>query len=77
MVYEYEEIARRLIALELKNEEKDLLIRALTFYYEKCVWKEMVETDSNKASDEDYNIRVLSDKLGIRERFPIKIKSRW
>lgn len=63
--------------MKLEKEEKELLIRALTVYYEKHVWDKMVNEDSSKASDEDYNIRALTMKLGIRDMFPVKIQSRW
>lgn len=37
----------------------------------------MIYEDNNKASNEDYNIRSLTKKLGIKDMFPIEIKSRW
>jgi hypothetical protein len=63
--------------MELRKEEKELLIRAFSFYYEQHVWKDMVKDDNSKASAEDYNIRSLTDKLGIRNMFPMEISSRW
>lgn len=63
--------------MELEKKEKELLIRAFTFYYENHIWGNMVKEDSTKASDEDYNVRALTMKLGIREMFPEEIKSRW
>jgi len=63
--------------MELKKEEKELLIRAFSYYYKNHVWKDMVDEDNSKASTEDYNIRYLAEKLGIKDMFPIEIKSRW
>lgn len=61
----------------LNEKDKELLIRALTYYYENHVWNDMVKKDNNKASEEDYAIRRLTDKLGIRDMFPMQISSRW
>lgn len=38
---------------------------------------EDMNNGSNEASEEDYNIRSLTTKLGIRDQFPQKISSRW
>lgn len=66
-----------MVILELTKKEKDLLIRAFSFYYKNHVWKDMVVEDNSKASDEDYNIRELTEKLGIRGMFPEEIQYRW
>lgn len=63
--------------VELKEEEKELLIRAFTCYYEKCVWNDMRNENNDKASTEDYNIRQLADKLGIKHMFPDEIRRGW
>lgn len=63
--------------MSLSKEEKELLIRTLSFYYENYVWDEMVKEDNEKANDEDYRIRELAMKLGIKNMFPVNISSRW
>ncbi len=63
--------------MELSKKDKELLIRAFTFYYENQIWGKMVKEDSIKASDEDYNVRALTMKLGIREMFQDEVRSRW
>lgn len=65
------------MSLDLTQEEKELLIRAFSHYYESFVWEEMVNEDSNAASNEDYKIRTFTQKLGIRGMFPTEIKCRW
>lgn len=62
---------------ELSREEKEVLVRALSYYYENVVWTTMVEKDNSSASDEDYRIRGVMNKLGIREMFPHEIQMRW
>ena len=52
--------------MRLTENEKALLIRALTCYYQNAVWtRKMVEKDNGFGSDEDYAIRCLTEKLGI------------
>jgi hypothetical protein len=38
--------------LEVEKKDKELLIRAFTFYYEKEVWTTMAKNDNSEASDE-------------------------
>ena len=61
----------------LNKNEEDLLIRALSFYYSNYVWTEMASEDNEKASNEDYEIRSLASKLGIKNKFPANIQKRW
>ncbi|UZP02660.1 hypothetical protein JW813_13205 [Clostridium botulinum] len=63
--------------MELEKKEKELLIRAFTFYYKEHIRNNMVNCDNSKASDEDYNVRALTTKLGIRDMFPDEIKLGW
>lgn len=63
--------------MKLSQKDKELLIRAFTFYYENQIWGKMLKEDNIKASEEDYNVKALITKLGIREMFPDEVKSRW
>lgn len=63
--------------MELEKKEKELLIRAFTFYYENHIRDTMVRENNSKASDEDFNVRALTMKLGIKDMFPDEIKSGW
>lgn len=63
--------------MDLTQDEKELLIRAFSVYYEKCIWSTMVQNDHSKASDEDYKVRDLTTKMGIRGMFPTEIQYRW
>ena len=65
------------ILMRLTQNEKELLIRAFSFYYEKHVWNYSKDFNDNVSSDEDYAIRQLTDKLGIKNMFPSEISSRW
>ena len=59
------------------NDDYDLFIRTFTYYYENYVWKTMAEENNSKASDEDYKIRSVLMKLGIRDEMPDSIKQSW
>lgn len=63
--------------MHLSEEEKELLIKAFTVYYEKEVWGGMASVDNVSASEEDYKIRAFTDKIGIRNMFPTNIQTRW
>jgi len=51
---------------ELNQQDKETLVRAIAFYYENHVWKDFVEIDPNAASDEDYNLRRVVQKLDLK-----------
>lgn len=60
--------------MNLTQDEKDLLIRVFSVYYEKCIWSTMAKNNSVKASDEDYKVRNLTRKMDIKDMFPDEIK---
>ena len=57
---------------ELNQQDKDTLVRAIAFYYENHIWKDFVNKDSSAASDEDYNLRKVVQKLELK--LPDEIK---
>ena len=61
---------------ELSTEGKEALIRALSYYYENVIWNTMAKKDNSLASDEDYRIREVMNKLGIRSMLPNRIAER-
>ena len=61
---------------ELSTEGKEALIRALSYYYENVIWTTMAKKDNSLASDEDYKIREVMNKLGIRSMLPNRIAER-
>lgn len=63
--------------MKLTKKETELLIKVFSFYYENYVWGTLSTEDSDRASDEDYEIRTLTQKLGIRELLPLEIRMRW
>ena len=65
------------VIVKLTKKETELLIKVFSFYYENYVWGTLSTEDSNRASDEDYEIRTLTQKLGIRELLPLEIRMRW
>ena len=66
-----------MVIVKLTKKETELLIKVFSFYYENYVWGTLSTEDSNRASDEDYEIRNLTQKLGIRELLPLEIRMRW
>jgi len=60
------------------EEEKEAIVRAISFYYEKHVWADLLSKDhaegSDEANDEDYRLRRVTKKLGLN--LPTKILQR-
>lgn len=63
------------MVLNLREEEKEALVRAISYYYENQVWENMVINDEVGASDEDYRLRAVRNKLDLK--FPSEISSRF
>lgn len=62
--------------MELNVQEKELLVRVFSHYY-KFVHGEMATADNVAASDEDYAIRSLAQKLDFRNMFSEDVKAMW
>ncbi|WP_399632725.1 hypothetical protein [Sporosarcina sp. SG10008] len=54
---------------KLHQEDKETIVRAIAFYYENHVWTDLLSKDhaesSDKANDEDYRLRSVTNKLGL------------
>ena len=62
------------ISINLTAEDKNVLIRAFTHYYKSYVWAIMRDKNNKLASDEDYCIRAVANKLGLKNIFPSDIQ---
>ena len=64
--------------MDLSAENKEVLARALGYYWEKCVWNTIIHEDkTNKtdlASEEDQRLREVCNKLGIRDYLPEEVQ---
>lgn len=54
---------------KLTEEEKEAIVRAISFYYENHVWTDLLSKDhvegSDEADDEDSRLRRVTKKLGL------------
>lgn len=68
------------LSTEFSEEEKDLMVRVFSHYLKTHVYEEMTNEDIenviNKANEEEFKIKLLAIKLGIRRMFPQEIDSR-
>ena len=55
---------------KLTQEDKETIARAVAFYLENYVWKDLLEKDhaegTDHANDEDYNLRYVTKKLDLK-----------
>lgn len=62
----------------INQEDKEVLARAIAYYYENYVWESLLskdfEEDSDEASDEDYRLRQVTKKLELD--LPVEILQR-
>lgn len=61
--------------MELSQNDKETLVRAISFYYENYVWGDLLSKDNGEESDEDYNLRNIVQKLNLE--LPERIKQRF
>ena len=51
----------------LTDKEKDVLARAITYYYDKHIRGELSKTDNSAATQEHFDLRDLCKRHGIWE----------
>jgi uncharacterized protein with von Willebrand factor type A (vWA) domain len=62
--------------VELNTNDKAVLVRAIAYYYKNCIWDTLQCQDNAEASDEDYALRDVLKKLGLRDMLPVDIGAR-
>ena len=63
--------------LILSDKDKEVLSRAISYYYREYVWGKMASKDNAKASDEDYALRHVLNVLDLRRFLSEDILARF